>query len=160
MEGDFMLLGFNMLLWSTHVTEEHFPLFDAIKRAGYDGIELPIFEGTPEHFRKVGQAIRDNGLRATAVTVIPDAERNCASADPTIRSAGLDHLKWAIDFLAAAGGETLCGPFYQPLGVFTGEPPTKVERTNVVSVHKDAAAYAARHNIKLSAEPLNRFERY
>ena len=22
-----MLLGFNMLLWSTHVTEEHFPLF-------------------------------------------------------------------------------------------------------------------------------------
>ena len=51
-----------MLLWATHVTEEHFPLFAAIKRAGYDGIELPIFEGTPEHFRKVGQAIRDNGL--------------------------------------------------------------------------------------------------
>ena len=81
---------------------------------------------------KVGQAIRDNGLRATAVTVIPDAERNCVSADPAIRAAGLDHLKWAIDCLAAAGGETLCGPFYQPLGVFTGEPPTKAERANVV----------------------------
>ena len=127
-----MLLGFNMLLWSTHVTEEHFPLFAGIKRAGFDGVELPIFEGTPEHFRQVGQAIRDNGLRATAVTVIPDGERNCASADPAIRAAGLDHLKWAIDCLAAAGGETLCGPFYQPLGVFTGEPPTKAERANVV----------------------------
>ena len=45
-----MLLGFNMLLWSTHVTEEHFPIFADIKRAGYDGVELPIFEGTPEHF--------------------------------------------------------------------------------------------------------------
>ena len=155
-----MLLGFNMLLWSTHVTEEHFPLFADIKRAGFDGVELPIFEGTPEHFRTVGRAIRDNGLRATAVTVIPDAERNCVSADPAVRSAGLDHLKWAIDCLAAAGGETLCGPFYQPLGVFTGEPPTKAERANVVSVHKDAAAYAARHNIKLSVEPLNRFECY
>ncbi len=22
-----MLLGFNLLLWTTHVTEEHFPLF-------------------------------------------------------------------------------------------------------------------------------------
>ena len=29
-----------------------------------------------------------------------------------------------------------------------------------MSVHKDAAAYAARHNIKLSVEPLNRFECY
>ena len=47
-----MLLGFNMLLWSTHVTEEHFPIFAEIKRAGYDGVEIPIFEGTPEHFRQ------------------------------------------------------------------------------------------------------------
>ena len=155
-----MLLGFNMLLWSTHITEEHFLLLAGIKRAGFDGVELPIFEGTPDHFRTVGRAIRDNGLRATAVTVIPDAERNCVSADPAVRSAGLDHLKWAIDCLAAAEGETLCGPFYQPLGVFTGEPPTKAERANVVGVHKDAALYAARHNIKLSVEPLNRSECY
>jgi D-psicose/D-tagatose/L-ribulose 3-epimerase len=155
-----VLLGFNMLLWSTHVTEQHFSLFAGIKRAGFDGVELPIFEGTPDHFRTVGRAIRDNGLRATAVTVIPDAERSCTSADSAVRSASLDRLKWAIDCLAAAGGETLCGPFYQPLGVFTGEPPTKAERANVVSVHKGAAAYAARHNIKLSVEPLNRFECY
>ncbi len=33
-----MLLGFNMLLWSTHVTKEHFPLFAKIKRAGFDGV--------------------------------------------------------------------------------------------------------------------------
>jgi D-psicose/D-tagatose/L-ribulose 3-epimerase len=155
-----VLLGVSMLLWSTHVTEEHFPLFAGIKRAGFDGVELPIFEGTPEHFRTVGRAIRDNGLRATAVTVIPDAERNCFSADPAVCSAGLDHLKWAIDCLATAGGETLCGPFYQPLGVFTGDPPTKGERANVVSVHKRAAAHAARRNVKLSVEPLNRFECY
>src|ERR1700722_7415331 len=127
-----------MLLWSTHVTEQHFPLFAGIKRAGFDGVELPIFEGMPDHFRTVGRAIRDNGLRATAVTVIPDAERSCTSADSAVRSASLDRLKWAIDCLAAAGGETLCGPFYQPLGGFTGEPPTTAERANVVSVQKHA----------------------
>jgi D-psicose/D-tagatose/L-ribulose 3-epimerase len=149
-----VLLGFNMLLWSTHITEERFPLFAKIKRAGFDGVQLP------NHFHTVGRAIRDSGLRATAVTVIPDAEHNCASADPAIQSAGLDHLKWAIDCLAAAGGEMLCGPFYQPVGVFNGDPPTKAERANVVSVHKDAAAHAALHNIKLSVEPLNRFECY
>jgi hypothetical protein len=45
-----MLLGFNKLLWSTHVTEHHFSLFADIGRAGFDGVELPIFEVTPEHF--------------------------------------------------------------------------------------------------------------
>jgi D-psicose/D-tagatose/L-ribulose 3-epimerase len=155
-----MLLGFNMLLWSTHVADEHFHLFSNIKRAGFDGVELPIFAGTPEHFDKVGRVIQDNGLRSTAVTVIPDPQHDCTSADPTVRAAGLQHLKWAIDCVAAAGGETLCGPFCQPLAVFTGEPPTKGERANVVSVHKEAAAYAARNKVKLSVEPLNRFECY
>jgi D-psicose/D-tagatose/L-ribulose 3-epimerase len=155
-----MLLGFNMLLWSTHVTEEHFPIFADIKRAGYDGVELPIFEGTPEHFRKIGEAVRDNGLRATAVTVIPDAAHDCMSDDPAVRAGAVKHLTWAIDCLTAAGGETLCGPFHQPLGVFSGNPPTTGERANVVSVHRQVAAYAARHNVKLSVEPLNRFECY
>ena len=155
-----MLLAFNMLLWTTHVTPEHFPILAQIKRAGYDGVELPIFEGEPDHYRKLGEALRDNGLRATAVTVIPDAARDCLSGDPKVRAAALAHLRWAIDCLVAAGGETLCGPFHQPLGIFTGAPPTHEERANLVSVHKEAAAYAARYNVKLSVEPLNRFECY
>ena len=83
-----MLLGFNMLLWTTHVDEEHFPLFADIKRAGYDGVELPIFEGEPEHFRKVGRAIRDNGLRATAVAVMPGRRADATSGDPAVRASG------------------------------------------------------------------------
>jgi D-psicose/D-tagatose/L-ribulose 3-epimerase len=155
-----MLLGFNMLLWTTHVTSEHFPILSQIKRAGYDGVELPIFEGEPNHYRKLGEALRDNGLRATAVTVIPDAARDCLSGDRKVRVAALAHLRWAIDCLVAAGGETLCGPFHQPLGVFTGVPPTREERANLVSVHKEAVAYAAQHKVSLSIEPLNRFECY
>jgi D-psicose/D-tagatose/L-ribulose 3-epimerase len=77
-----------------------------------------------------------------------------------VRAGGLEHLKWVIDCLAAAGGEVLCGPFYQKLGVFSGEAPTKAERANMVEVHKQAAAYAARSNITLAVEALNRFECY
>ena len=62
-----MLLGFNMLLWTTNVTEEHFPIFDKLKKVGYDGIELPIFEGTPEQFVAIGDAARNSGLRVTGV---------------------------------------------------------------------------------------------
>ena len=77
-----MLLGFNMLLWTTHVTDEQFGLFDDVKKAGYDGVELPIFEGDPDVYRRAGDALRDQGLRSTAVTVIPDPEHDCTSSDP------------------------------------------------------------------------------
>lgn len=155
-----MLLGFNMLLWTAHVTEEHYPIFDALKKTGYDGVELPIFDGTPEHFAKVGKAARDSGLRVTAVNLMPDEAHSCLSSDKKIQQAALDHISWAIDCLDAAGGELLCGPFHQPLGIFSGEPPTEDEWSNLVAVHKRAADYAAECNIKLSVEPLNRFECY
>ena len=155
-----MLLGFNLLLWSAHFSEEHFDVLPKLKAAGYDGVELPIFEGTPDVYERVGREIRNNGLRVNAVAVMPDEQHSCVSSDAKIRSNALDHMKWAIDCLAAANGESLCGPFYQPLGVFSGEPPTEEELDGIVEVHKAAAKYAANANIKLSVEPLNRFECY
>jgi D-psicose/D-tagatose/L-ribulose 3-epimerase len=153
-----MLLGFNLLLWTTHVTEEHFHLFDEIKKTGYDGVEVPIFEGEPEHFRRVGQVAKDAGLRVTAVTVLPDEQTSAISPDPASRENAVKRLHWALDCLSAAGGELLCGPFYQPLGVFTGEPATPKERAGIAEVHGKAADYAAKLNLKLAVEPLNRFE--
>ena len=153
-----MLLGFNLLLWTTHVTDEHVSLFAELKRAGYDGVELPIFEGEPEHFARLGRLLKAEGLRCTGVTVLPDAQHSSISPDPACREGALRRLRWAIDCLAAAGGEVLAGPFYQPLGQFTGEPPTAAERDGIVATHREAAEHAARLGIKLSVEPLNRFE--
>ena len=152
-----MLLGFNLLLWATHVEDDHLALLEPLKRAGYDGVEVPIFGGEPEHYARIGRALADAGLLATAVTVIPDAARSCASADKTVRAAALERLKWAVDCTRALGGEVLCGPFYQPLGEFTGEPATAEERAGVAEVHAAVADYAG-PEMKISVEPLNRFE--
>jgi D-psicose/D-tagatose/L-ribulose 3-epimerase len=111
-------------------------------------------------FNRVGRELKNLSLRATAVCVIPDKEHDCTSSDPKAGDRGLAHLKWAIDCLEAAGGELLCGPFYQPLGVFSGNPPTDVERNGIVEVHKKAARYARKVNVTLAVEPLNRFECY
>ena len=85
-----MKVGFNMLLWTTHVTDDDLPLFESIKKAGYDGVEIPIFTGDTEHFEKVGKAIKDNGLGCTSVTVIPDEEHNPISPDAANRKAAVD----------------------------------------------------------------------
>ena len=155
-----MKAGFNMLLWTGHVTEEDFPRLEMLKKAGFDGVEIPLFGGDTAHFEKVGKAIKDNGLGCTSVTVIPDEEHNPISADAGHRKGGLEHLNWAIDCSEALGSEILCGPFYQPLGVFTGEGPSEDEKKRAAQVHQEASDYAAKANVTLAVEYLNRFECY
>ncbi|MBN2138755.1 MAG: sugar phosphate isomerase/epimerase [Sedimentisphaerales bacterium] len=155
-----MKIGFNMLLWTGHVTEEDFPTFDTIKKVGFDGVEIPLFGGDVPHFEKVGKAVKNAGLGCTSVTVIPDEEHNPISPDAAHRQGGVDHLNWAIDCSVALGSEVLCGPFYQPLGVFTGAGPTEDEKQWAADVHKKVADNAAAGNVALGIEFLNRFECY
>jgi len=155
-----MKTGFNLLLWTPFVTEEHFGLFEKLKTTGYDGVEIPLFMGDEKHYQKVGQVIKDNGLECTTCTVIPDEEHNPISAEAKHRQGGLDYLKWAIDCTAAIDGHILCGPFYQPLGVFSGQGPTEEEKKHGAEVHRQAAEIAQQANIMLAVECLNRFECY
>jgi D-psicose/D-tagatose/L-ribulose 3-epimerase len=155
-----MKVGFNMLLWTGHVTDEDLPMLEVLKKVGFDGVEIPVFGGEVAEFEKVGKAIKDNGLGCTSVTVIPDEEHNPISSNPKRRAASVDYLRWAIECSAALGSDVLCGPFYQPLGVFTGEGPTEEEKRRAADVHKQVAGEAAAGNVALSVEFLNRFECY
>ena len=155
-----MKAGFNMLLWTPFVTDEHFYLFEKLKAAGYDGVELEVFEGDPAHYRRVAQALKDNGLQSTAVTIIPDEEHSPISPVAAHRQGAADHLAWAIECSAALGAELLCGPFYQPLGVFSGQGPTEGEVARAAEVHRAAADIAQGAGISLAIEPLNRFEAF
>ena len=154
-----MKLGFNLLLWTTHVVDEHMPLFDRLKATGYDGVEIPLFEGDVGHYTRLGRRLKDAGLGCSAVTVLPAGKSAIAVEAPT-RALALDHLKWAVDCAAALSANVLCGPFHQPLGEFSGTGPTEAEKSHCAEVHKQAAQYAARSSIELSVEPLNRFECY
>ena len=81
-----MKYGMNMLLWTSDVTEEHYPILEKLKRWGYDGVELPVFEMDGGTFQKLGKKLDEIGLGRTAVTVCTDAE-NPISADASIRAA-------------------------------------------------------------------------
>jgi D-psicose/D-tagatose/L-ribulose 3-epimerase len=153
-----MKTGFNLLLWTTHVTDEHLPLLAKLKQAGYDGVEIPLFEGDVRHYRRVAEALRDNGLACTSVTVLPDEAHSAISPDAGARAAALDHLKWAVDCSRTLGSEVLCGPFHQALAVFSGVGPTEDEKARSAEVHGAVADYGA--DLIFAIEPLNRFEAY
>ncbi len=155
-----MKTAFNMLLWTTHVTDKHLGLLRDLKKIGYDGVEIPVFGGDVAHFEKIGKAIKDNGLGCTSVTVIPDEEHNPISADAKHREAAVQYLKWAIECSEALGSEVLCGPIYQPLGMFSGKPPTEQEKKRAAEVHRKAGDIAAKAGVILAVEFLNRFEAY
>ncbi len=154
-----MKFGFNMLLWTTHVTKEHLPVIKALKKAGYDGIEVPIFEGTPEHYAWLGNELDKLGLGRTTVSVL-GAGNNTLSPDKAQQKAALDRTKWVIDCNAALGSTILGGPMHSEIGAFTGNGATKQERARAVAFHRRAGDHAAKKNVCLAVEALNRFECY
>ncbi|MCU0831457.1 MAG: sugar phosphate isomerase/epimerase [Rhizobiaceae bacterium] len=155
-----MKTGFNLLLWTTHVTEQHLPILDEIAAAGYDGVEIPIFEGAPEHYLWLARELKQRKLEATVVGVVGSEAANPISPDAAIRKAGQAHLDWLVDCSAALGADVLCGPFYAPLGVFTGQGATADEWKRCVESHQAMAARATPHGLTIAVEPLNRFECY
>jgi D-psicose/D-tagatose/L-ribulose 3-epimerase len=155
-----MKTGFNLLLWTTHVEDQHLPLLGKLKACGYDGVEIPLFEGTVDHFRRLGRAVAAEGLACTTVTVLPDQAHSAISPDPASRAGALAHLRWAIECSAALGSEVLAGPFHQPLAVFSGSGPTSEEKARAVEVHRQAVEAASDAGLILALEPLNRFECY
>lgn len=154
-----MKTGMNLLLWTAHVTEEHFPLIEKIKKTGFDGVELPLFEGDAAHYKKVGAQLKNLGLGCTTVTVV-GPEHSPISPDAKIRQAAVDRHKWAIEMTAHLGGDNLCGPYHSPLGVFSGEGPTEDEKKRAVEVLRQSAEIAGQHKVTLCCEYLNRFECY
>ena len=154
-----MKVGMNLLLWTAFVTEEHFPILEKIKKTGYDGVEIPLFDGDAEHYKKIKKELDNLGLGCTAVTVV-NAETNPISPDASIRKAALDRIKWALDMTSVMGGDLLAGPYHSALGVFSGQPPTADERKRAVEVLTQAADHAQKVNVKIAIEYLNRFECY
>ncbi len=155
-----MKIGFNMFLWTGHVTEEHQPIMSALKEKGYDGVQIPVLEGEVSHFEHLKKMLEDLELDCTALSIIPEVEMNPISDDPQCRRKGIDYMKWALDCTAALGSDQLCGPLHQPLGHFSGTGPTDAEIDYAIEFQRRVGDYAQAAGITICLEAINRFECY
>lgn len=153
-----MKYGMNLLLWSGEVTEDLMPVCEKLKQAGFDGVELPMFNLDLD-YAALGKRLDEIGLKRTAVT-IRNEEDNPISCDPAIRAKGVELNKKTLDCCAAAGVETLVGPYHSAIGVFSGAGPTDEEWKWGVESMRQTAEYAGEVGVKLGVEALNRFECY
>ena len=155
-----MKFGMNLLLWTDDPTQESFfPVLEKLKKLGFDGVELPIFNLDVTRWAALGKKLDQLGLARTAVTV-RGVDDNPISPDPAVRAKGIELTKQVLDCCAAVGATHLAGPYYAALGHFTGKGPTADEWKWGVESMKPVAAYAGKVGVTLVLEFLNRFEIY
>jgi len=152
-------LGMNLLLWTGGVTAEHFPLFGTLKAAGFDGVELPVFGGTPADYKPIRAELDKQGLKCTTVTILT-AATNAVSPDASVRQKASDWLKTVVEINHILGAETVCGPYHSAIGEFTGKGPTADELKWSADVMRGTAELAKQANLMMAVEYLNRFECY
>jgi D-psicose/D-tagatose/L-ribulose 3-epimerase len=153
-----MKFGMNLLLWTGELNDGILPVLEMLKRQGYDGIEIPVFN-TDLDYAAWGKRFDDLGFERTAVTVRTAAD-NPISPDAAVRQKGVDGTKRVLDCCAAAGAQTLVGPYHSALGEFTGKGPTADEWKWGVEGMQKVAEHAGKAGVMLGVECLNRFETY
>jgi D-psicose/D-tagatose/L-ribulose 3-epimerase len=154
-----MKYGINLYLWADDMHDGLLPVLESLKRMGYDGVEVPIFDLDQSKWNQWAKRLDDLGLERTANTVIAP-EHNPVSADPAIRKAAYEHMQQVVDSCAAVGSRVLCGPHQVALGVFTGKGATDDEWKRSVEHLRKVAEYAQGAGVVLAEEVVNRFELY
>src|SRR5262249_1908098 len=130
-----------------------------IKAAGFDGVEIPIFDPRAFEADAVGRELDRAGLARTAVTIVPRGS-GLGSPDPDARRRAIEHLEASIAAARDAGVAVPRGPMYMPVGEITGARRTPDEWKRTVDGWQRLAPAVRAAGIEIAIEPLNRYETY
>ncbi|MGC9397526.1 MAG: sugar phosphate isomerase/epimerase family protein [Anaerolineae bacterium] len=151
-------LGIHLSYWQTAWDDELTPLLKRAAAAGYDGAELPLLRPEALDFTALKATLDAQGLRATCGTGL-GPQTDITHPDPTVRAAGVAHLRACLEGAATLGSPVLGGVTYAPWGAFPEDDHT-ARRHRCVTALRDVARIAEDVGVTLCLEILNRFEGY
>lgn len=154
-----MRYGINLMLWNDDLDDSLLPTLEFVKEAGFDGVEVPMFDLDPAKWAYWATRLDELGLARTANHVVAP-EFDPVSPDPVVRQNAYEHMTRVVDCCQEVGAEILAGPHQIALGVFSGSAPTAVEWERSVEHIRRVAQYAALADLVLTEEVVNRFELY
>lgn len=125
-------------------------------QAGFDLIELPVFDPDTINVALTRQLLEDNGLGVTISLGLTD-EMNISSEDPTVVAFGEARLGKIIHLLGELGGSHLVGVIYAPMKKNL-RPATEAEVKNGQDAIRRLGELAATLGVRLGLEAVNRYE--
>ncbi|TMG58167.1 MAG: sugar phosphate isomerase/epimerase [Chloroflexi bacterium] len=93
-----MKYGINLYLWADDMHDELLPVLESLKRLGYDGVEVPIFDLDLSKWTRWAKRLDELGLERTANTVIAPPHQ-VALGVFTGRGATEEEWKRSVDHL-------------------------------------------------------------
>jgi D-psicose/D-tagatose/L-ribulose 3-epimerase len=154
-----MKFGVNTFIWSATFGPPNFDLLRAIKQAGFDGVEVPLFRPAEFAASQIRQATEAEGLECNACTTLVDG-LSLISESADVRRRTRLHLTDLTKAAADAGVKIVCGPLFCPVGYLPGWRRTSDEWKWAVEGFQSLGDTLAANDVVLAIEPLNRFETY
>jgi D-psicose/D-tagatose/L-ribulose 3-epimerase len=154
-----MKLAVNMFIWSANFGPADVDLLPRIKAAGFEGIELPLFQPGEFAAAELRRAVEASGLEPIVCSIIPNG-LNLVSEDAALRQKTQAHLKEVIAKAAEVGARLVDGPLYAPVGYLPGRRRTNDEWKWAIEGYQSLTETLDSHQMTLAIEPLNRFETF
>jgi D-psicose/D-tagatose/L-ribulose 3-epimerase len=153
-------IGVSTWVWTSPLSDAALEqLVPRVHDWDFDLIELPIEQPGDWDPVRAATLIAEAGLGATTCAVMtPD--RDLTTTDRALTAATQAYLRQCIDIAAAVGATVVAGPMYAPVGrLWRLEPGDRMATVaRLIEALRPVADHAARHEVRLALEPLNRYE--
>jgi D-psicose/D-tagatose/L-ribulose 3-epimerase len=150
-------LGIHAMAWTAHWSDESLPLVDRVAKLGLDFIEIPLMDVDEVHPAPIRRRAEAAGIDVVTSTVLSEAT-DITSEIPAVRAAGVEYLRRCIDVTAEVGASQFSGVIYGMHGKRPHSRPGDQDWAWSAECLAQAAEHAARSELLLGVEPVNRYE--
>ena len=150
-------LGVHALVWTgSWSPDDAEAAISSTKAAGFDLIEIPALDPSRIDVADTRARLEAHGIKA-GFSLGLTLETDINSDDPARVAAGRTTLMQALEVARGAGSTYLGGVVFGALAKYPG-PTTDKARRNSAAVIKELAQEAAKDNITIGLEFVNRYE--
>jgi D-psicose/D-tagatose/L-ribulose 3-epimerase len=154
-----MKFGVNTFIWTAVFDKSHLPLLPRIKAAGFDGVEVSMFDPATFAAEDIRRGLLANGLECTICSVMTQG-LSLISDDAAVRAKARTRLADCAKKAAEVGAKIIAGPLYSPVGYLPGRRRTSDEWKWCIEAYQSLGPVLTDCGVTIAIEPLNRFETY
>ncbi|MYC86407.1 MAG: sugar phosphate isomerase/epimerase [Acidimicrobiia bacterium] len=151
-------VGIEIFYWLDRWSDDQSSVFAKAAEAGYDGVEISLVAGLDVGVERMLRTARSLGLDVLCSTGLSPT-MDISSPDPSVRRAGIDHLRRCLDDSARLGSPILGGVTYATWMGFPEGDHDGYRQRSAAALH-EVAGYASAVGVDVCLEVLNRFETF